>query len=206
MASFYVTVFAAPLMITILSAIFLHEYLRWPRIVAIVAGFVGVVIAVNPMAVAAQGHASGGDWIGYATASISSVLFAANVTWLRVMAQSESPESLAFFNSFVQALVGFGAMLVLPATAVTLGLLGLLCIMGILSALGGLAIYSALKYTTAATVSQFHYTQIVTGALIGFIVWHDVPAPHMWGGAALIVATGLYIAQQARNTSCTDTN
>ncbi|PKU24110.1 DMT family transporter [Telmatospirillum siberiense] len=201
MASFYVTVFSAPMMVAILAAIFLHEYLRWPRIVAIVAGFIGVVIAVDPIGVVTQGHGSGGDWIGYAVAFFSSILFAANVIWLRVMAQSESPNSLAFFNGFVQTLAGFGLMLVLPVAAVTPGLLGLLCVMGILNALGAMAIYSALKYTTAATVSQFHYTQIVTGALIGYVVWHDVPAPHMWAGAAVIIAAGLYIAQQARKAA-----
>lgn len=200
LASFYVTVFSAPMMIAILAALFLREYLRWPRIVAIIAGFLGVVIAVDPVGIAARGNAAGGDWIGYAVASFSSVLFAANVTWLRVMARSESPDSIAFFNSLVQAFIGFGLMLVLPAAPVTPGLLGLLCVMGILSALGGLAVYSALKHITAATVSQFHYTQIVAGALIGYVVWHDVPAAHMWGGAAVIIVAGLYIAQQARKT------
>lgn len=198
MASFYVTVFSAPMMIAILAALFLHEYLRWPRVVAIVAGFVGVIIAVDPLGVATQGNAAEGDWIGYTAASLSSIIFATNVIWLRVMTQSESSDSLAFVNSLFQALFGFGAMLVLPAVPVTLGLLGLLCVMGVLSALGGLAVYSALKHITAATVSQFHYTQIVAGALIGYVVWHDVPAAHVWGGAAVIVAAGLYIAQQAR--------
>lgn len=203
MASFYVTVFSAPMMIAILAAIFLHEYLRWPRVLAIISGFAGVVIAVDPVGVAARGNGAVGDWIGFAIAFFSSVLFAVNVIWLRVMAQSESPDSLAFFNGLVQALAGFGLMLILPVVTVTPIELGLLGIMGVLNALGAMAIYSALKYTTAATVSQFHYTQIVTGALIGYVVWHDVPAPHMWAGAAVIIAAGLYIARQAKKTEAT---
>jgi drug/metabolite transporter (DMT)-like permease len=197
LAAFYVTVFLAPMMIAIFAALFLGENMRWPRRAAIVTGFIGVVIAVDPMDIAAQGNTAAGDWIGYAAASFSSVLFAANVTWLRVMAQSESPDSLAFFNALIQGLAGFGVMLVFPAAPVTLGLLGLLCVMGVLGALGGIAVYSALKYTTAATVSQFHYTQIVAGALIGYVVWHDVPGLHMWVGAAVIIAAGLYVARQA---------
>jgi drug/metabolite transporter (DMT)-like permease len=43
-------------------------------------------------------------------------------------------------------------------------------------------------------VSQFHYTQIVAGSLLGFLIWRDVPSLHTVLGAAIIIGAGLYIA------------
>jgi len=45
---FYILVFTAPMVIALLSSVFLREGLTWRKGVAIVAGFAGVVIAVNP--------------------------------------------------------------------------------------------------------------------------------------------------------------
>jgi drug/metabolite transporter (DMT)-like permease len=48
-------------------------------------------------------------------------------------------------------------------------------------------------------VSQYHYTQLLTGALISYLVWHDKPGIWMWMGGALIIGAGLMIAVGARN-------
>jgi len=46
-------------------------------------------------------------------------------------------------------------------------------------------------------VAQFHYTQIIAGAILGYVVWHEIPAPHTILDAVIIIATGLYIAAHA---------
>jgi len=53
------------------------------------------------------------------------------------------------------------------------------------------------KHAPAATVSQYHYTQLPTGALVAYLIWHDEPTPWMVAGGTLIVAAGLYIAVAA---------
>jgi drug/metabolite transporter (DMT)-like permease len=58
---FYILVFLAPMVTALLTAVFLRERLGWRKVLAIVGGFAGVVIAVNPFGTARQG-----DWIGYA--------------------------------------------------------------------------------------------------------------------------------------------
>src|SRR6202021_1003040 len=62
---FYILVFMAPLVIALLSAVFLHERLPWRKGVAIVAGFAGVVVAVHPWESAREG-----DRIGYAACAV----------------------------------------------------------------------------------------------------------------------------------------
>ena len=66
--------------------------------------------------------------------------------------------------------------------------------MAVFTLTGQLCNFTALRLTTAATVSQFHYTQIVAGALLGFLIWQEVPAVHIVLGTAIIIGSGLYIA------------
>ena len=72
--------------------------------------------------------------------------------------------------------------------------LGGLAAMGAFCAAGAICFFVAVKHTSASTVSQYHYTQLVMGALVTFLVWRELPTLWMVMGGALIVAAGLYIA------------
>jgi drug/metabolite transporter (DMT)-like permease len=190
---FYILVFTAPMVIALLSAVFLKEGLSWRKGSAIVIGFAGVVIAVDPW-----GSARQGDWIGFAACMICVACFSVNMVWSRVITRTESPESLAFFSGLVTAAIGFVLMLfhTAPLTApLTAGLLA----MGLFCAAGTLCFYIAVKHTSAANVSQYHYTQLLTGTLISFLVWHDKPGFFVLVGGSLILASGVYIALAAQN-------
>ena len=71
---FYILVFTAPMVIALLSAVVLHEGLPWRKATAIVAGFVGVVIAVNPF-----GGQRDADWIGFASCMVCVACFSVNM-------------------------------------------------------------------------------------------------------------------------------
>jgi drug/metabolite transporter (DMT)-like permease len=68
-----------------------------------------------------------------------------------------------------------------------------------LCAVGTLSFYFAVKNTSAGNVSQFHYTQLITGSLISYLVWHEKPGVPMLVGGALIIGSGLLIAMAARD-------
>jgi drug/metabolite transporter (DMT)-like permease len=53
------------------------------------------------------------------------------------------------------------------------------------------------KHTSAANVSQYHYTQLITGTLLSYLIWHDKPGIFVLMGGGLIFASGLYIAVAA---------
>ncbi len=189
---FYILVFMAPMVIALLSALFLREGLSWRKWAAIFAGFAGVVIAVDPW-----GSARQGDWIGFGACMICVACFSVNMVWSRVLTRTETPESLAFFSGLVTAAVGFLLMLfhAVPLTPrLTLGLFAT----GLFWAAGTLCFYIAVKHTSAANVSQYHYTQLVTGTLVSFLVWHDKPGFFVLAGGALILVSGLYIAVAAQ--------
>ena len=190
---FYILVFTAPMVISLLSAVFLKEGLSWRKGAAIVVGFVGVVIAVDPL-----GSARQGDWIGFAACMICVACFSVNMVWSRVLTRTESPESLAFFSGLVTAAVGLALML-FHSAPLTVRLTAGLFAMGLFCAAGTLCFYIAVKHTSAANVSQYHYTQLLTGTLISFLVWHDKPGFFVLVGGSLILASGLYIAVAAQN-------
>lgn len=190
---FYILVFTAPMVIALLSAFFLREGLHWRKALAILAGFGGVVVAVNPWS-----HAHHGDWIGFLACMGCVACFSTNMVWSRVLTRTESPASLAFFSGLVTAAAGFALMLfhVAPLTPrLTAGLFA----MGLFCAAGTLCFYTAVKHTSAANVSQYHYTQLLTGTLLSFLIWHDKPGPFVVLGGSLIFASGLYIALAAQD-------
>jgi drug/metabolite transporter (DMT)-like permease len=49
-------------------------------------------------------------------------------------------------------------------------------------------------------VSQYHYTQLITGALVSYLVWRELPTIWMVLGGCLILASGLYIAVLSSRT------
>lgn len=189
---FYILVFMAPIVIALLSAVFLHEGLSWKKAAAIGAGFAGVIVAVHPWSAGREG-----DWIGFAACAVCVACFSTNMVWSRVLTRTESPESLAFFSGVVTAAVGFALMSLVHAEPLTLRLTTGLFAMGLFCALGTLCFYIAVKHTSAANVSQYHYTQLVTGTLISYLVWHNKPGMYVVMGGLLILGSGLYVAMAA---------
>lgn len=184
---FYILVFMAPLVVTLLAAIFLRELIGLRRILAVLAGFAGVVIAVNPF-----GGAQG-DFAGYAACMVCVACFSVNIVWSRVLIRTEAPESLTFFSGVVQAVVGFAAMLFHAAPVSCPILVGLIAV-GIFCAGGAICVFGALRLISPSTVTQYHYTQLLTGSLVSWLLWRQPPTLFMIMGGALIAAAGLYIA------------
>jgi drug/metabolite transporter (DMT)-like permease len=185
---FYILVFMSPIVITLLAALFLHERLQLRRILAILAGFAGVVVAVDPFGASRQG-----DWAGVAACMVCVACFSANMVWARVITQTETPESLTFLSGALMAVTGFGCML-WRAEPLTMRLAITLAAMGLFCAAGSICFFIAIKHTSAAHVSQYHYTQLITGALLGYFIWHEKPTVSMLVGGALILLSGVYIA------------
>jgi drug/metabolite transporter (DMT)-like permease len=119
--------------------------------------------------------------------------FSVNMVWSRVLTRTEHPESLAFFSGLVTTAAGF-ALMMLHAEPLTARLTAGLFAMGLFCALGTLCFYVAVKHTTGANVSQYHYTQLITGTLVSYLIWHNKPGAYVVMGGLLILASGLYVA------------
>ncbi|WP_419804838.1 DMT family transporter [Terriglobus sp.] len=194
LSMFYILIFLSPLVAAVLARVWLREALRWQQMFALLVGFAGVIVAVNPFGAAHQA-----DRIGYGACLVCVACFSANMVWSRRMTQTESASSMTFFSGLVIALVA-GVYTGRHAQPVSLRMTGAIAAIAFFGVLGNLCFFFALRAARTAYVSQFHYSQLPTGALIGFMIWRERPTLAMALGAILIVAAGMYTAAAAAET------
>ncbi len=189
----YVVLFLSPLLIVIFAACFMNERLAWPGILAILLGFVGVIVALNP----ANIDLHNGAWWGYVGLAAALSGYVTSILLTRVASRTEHPESLSFYPQILRGLF------VLPFclwqfTPMTLKQLAYLILIGVFAALGWLAMAKAIKHAPAGMVASLHYSQLLCGALFGYMIWSDIPSWHLIAGAVIIVGAGLYMAHHVR--------
>lgn len=190
---FYILIFTSPLVVSMLSAVFLGEHITPKMTLALLAGFGGVVIAVSPWS-----YTHRIDLTGLLSCLVCVACFSVNMVWSRVLTRTETTESLSFCTGLVTALAGLALTSIRPHPLSPVLWLAI-GIMGILCAIGTLSFYVAIKHTAAGNVSQYHYTQLIIGALISYMVWHDKPGIAIIIGGSLIIGSGLVIAIDAHD-------
>ncbi len=65
--------------------------------------------------------------------------------------------------------------------------------MAVSLAVGQVFTIRAFRAAPVGVVAPFEYTELLWTALIGYVVWNELPTTHVWAGAALVIASGLYI-------------
>jgi drug/metabolite transporter (DMT)-like permease len=174
---------ACPIFVTALSAIVLRERVGWRRWSAIIAGFCGVLIALQPSM--------------------------QTVTWPAMIALGGSlsfallmliTRSLRATSDIVLASSQFVASLALGAVMAPFGWvtpnwasLGFFALAGWISVCALLCVNRSLKLAPASMVVPYQYSMIVWAVMFGIVVFGDVPSTATIIGAAIIIAAGLYI-------------
>ncbi|MDE2029527.1 MAG: DMT family transporter [Alphaproteobacteria bacterium] len=190
---FYVAVFTAPLAIAALSASLKHEKLGGFKILCLIAGFGGVVLAIAPRLVA------GGEAIGYLAAAASVACFAVYTVTIRKLSATDTPESIQFAVALFCAIGGFScALLQRHSLEIDMHMLVILATSAAINIVANFLYNYALKHTTSTNVAQLHYTQIIWGAIIGFALWHELPTWNIVTGAVVIIGAGIIVARLAR--------
>jgi drug/metabolite transporter (DMT)-like permease len=115
-----------------------------------------------------------------------------NIT-TRILARHDSSETTLFYSNLIGA---FALLPVMPFVWTTpthpLHIL-LMCSFGALASLGHYLLIVAHRYTPASVVSPFMYTQLVWATILGYVVFGDVPNRWTLTGAAIVIASGLYL-------------
>ena len=183
-------VFLAPLVVALLAGPLLGEWVGWRRLVAILVGFVGVLIAVRP------GFGAVHPAVLYAFAAM--LAYALFMLLTRHMAHFDRPLVTLFYSMFVGAFAG--APVAFADWHAPAGLLAwlLLCTLGLLGGLGHWLFLHAYRLAPASAVAPFLYMQILSMVAFGFIVFGDLPDVGTLAGAALIVASGVYLVHRER--------
>jgi drug/metabolite transporter (DMT)-like permease len=147
-------------------------------------GFVGVLIVTEPGAGTIQ--------LGAFFALANAVLISSVAVAIRRMSLTESTETLTLYQMMV---ITFCTLFLLPfgftpptwldASAMALAGIG-----------NGVAQYwwtRSLSLAPPSAVVPFNYLSLVWATLLGFAIWGDIPTPHLLVGAAVVVASGLYL-------------
>ena len=184
MANVYGILFATPLLVTALSVPFLGEAVGWRRWSAIVAGFAGVMIMLQP--------GSSGIGEGLIAAALAALSASCSVIMVRKLSATESAASIALYSNVLIVLV-MGVWLAYDFRPMPLGDLALAGAAGIAGGMALLALISAYRRAAAAIVAPFQYSQMIWGVVFGLLIFGDAPSLSVLFGGAIVVASGLFI-------------
>ena len=182
---------SAPIIVVALSAIFLGEKVGWRRWLAVLVGFVGVLIAMRP----STSSISWGALIAIAGAFCSAVLM---IVTRQLRGTSQT---FLAFSQIIGTLL-FGAV-VAPFQWVTPQWthVGIFLLAGIVSVSALLCANRSLTLAPASVLAPYKFTAIFFAAAFGYLVFGDIPPLTTVIGAVIIVGSGLYIFMRERKLS-----
>ncbi len=188
-AQCYAIFFCMPLLVTLFAAPLLGENLDLPRILAMVTGFAGVLIALRPGSEPLQ--------FAHLTAVLGASLGAMNSLLMRVVGDRERPTVILLYPAIAQV-IATGAVMPwvwhpMPATH-----WGLAALIGAFSTLGGLLIIAAYTRSRAIVVAPMQYSQIIWAALAGLWIFGEPMDIWMILGIGVIISAGLFLLWRAR--------
>lgn len=172
---------AAPVWAVVLAALLLGEKVDAGRWLAVVVGFIGVAVALNP-----SGQSLSMPAI---IALVGSVSFAMMMITGRQLRGTPDVTLVAWqtLGAFIMGVILLPFGWVTP-TLTDAALLGLL---GIVAMVAHICVTRSLKLAEASVVVPYQYTLIVWALVFGWFIFGDWPTPAMLLGAGLIVAAGL---------------
>jgi drug/metabolite transporter (DMT)-like permease len=174
---------ASPIFVTVIAAIVLKENVDLRRWAAVGAGFVGVLLALKPGA----GSVSWSALIALA----GSFSFAILMVVTRML---RGTPQIVLGASQISGTFCFGLALT-PLGWVPLSVqdIALVVFGGCITVVALFSVNRSLKLAPASVVVPYQYSMIIWAVILGYIGFGDVPAWHTLGGAAIIIASGLYI-------------
>lgn len=184
LAQVYSILFAAPLIITVLSIPMLGERVGAHRWAAVLVGLVGVLIVLRPGGTSFE--------LGHFAALAAAFGGALNSVVVRKIGQDERPVVLLIYPMVTNFLL-MGGLLWSVYEPMPFEHLGMLAVIAVLAWLAGLGIIYAYKSGEAVIVAPMQYSQIIWASFFGFLIFDETLDIATAAGSAVIIASGLYI-------------
>jgi len=182
--------FIAPVLTTILGIVVLKETVSWQRWTAIIIGFCGVLIIVQP---------SSDAFKLAALAPLGAAAFgAARDVITRAISISENSISILFSSMLMVALAGFFTY-PLGWNNLQLDHIWIFIVSGLLVGLAQYLMIEAFRLGKVAVISPFKYSSLLWAILIGLLVWNDFPSKYVILGAIILILSGIYLLRDEVN-------
>ena len=184
--------YATPLMIVVVSALFMQERVRLYRWSAVVVGLVGVVIIAWPRLTLFSSGVGGDAAVGIVAALVACALAAIAMLLVRKLVQTERSSTIVLYflvsSSVISALLlPFGWVTPTPLQAAYL--VGA----GICGGIAQILLTESYRHAEMSVVAPFEYSSLIFSVLIGYFFFGDVPTLYMLVGGVIVVGSGLFI-------------
>ena len=183
--------FVAPLFITALSVPILREKVGIHRWSAVLIGFLGVIIIVRP----------GTEF--WHIASIMPLLGAFFFALFQILTRLLSTTENTYTTLFYTGIGGLGwSSLMVPFVWSPMLRIHFFVFfsIGIMGAIAHLCMISAFDRAEASFLAPYNYTKLLWVAVLGYIIFGDIPSLEMWLGAFIIVSAGFYVFNREKKT------
>ena len=185
--------FASPLFVVAFSHLFTDETVGMRRWLAVLAGFAGVLMIVRP-------GASSFELV--LIIPVLAALFAGcRDTLTRGLSRTDSSISILLWSNLAVVLFAFAVMSFQGWHAITGTAMLLLLLNGALNASAHFLIIESLRLGEASLVSPFRYSGLIWAAILGLVIWGEIPDGWTLAGAVILVASGVYIIERAPGAS-----
>jgi drug/metabolite transporter (DMT)-like permease len=185
----YAISYAAPLFMVGLAALVLDEQVGWRRWSAVAAGFVGVLIMLEPWTISIH-------WLSVVVLG-ATFCYSLSTVLTRLISRYDHDVATIFwyclFASIV-SLVGAIPDWKWPSPAGWVWL----CSLGLIGGIGQVLVTRALRLTPASVLAPFDYVTIVFAVLYGYLCFREDPSPAVWVGLPLVIGSGFYILHRER--------
>lgn len=184
--------FVEPLILTILSSIFLKEKVGWKRMIAIGFGFIGALLVIQPSF----------ENVGWAAALplAAAFCFACYLIITRVVSQNTDTYVMQFYAGFfaliilgiINLLAGYTNTIFTPVFP-SLNAVWLLLCLGFVATSAHILLVLAFKKAQASVLAPLQYLEIIGATILGLLVFKEFPSITTWCGILIIVGTGLFV-------------
>lgn len=180
---------SAPLFVTALSAMILAERIGPRRWAAVAAGLLGALVVIRP----------GLGVVHWAAAMplVAAVCFAGLALLTRALTRTEDQRAIMFYTAVTAAVLCSVAVPFFWSPP-SVGEWLLIVAMGALAATGDVMLIAALRRAQASLLAPFLYVQLIWAAIVGYLVFDDIPDRWTLLGALIIVVVGLYVMHRER--------
>ena len=188
--------FAAPIFVTALSVPLLGEAVGWRRWLAVLVGFAGILVMLQPAAMLA-GTGPGADAaLGGALALGSALSYAIVVIAIRRLSRDESGETIVFFYMAFVALATLPALPFVWTSPAGFLDLALLVALGLIGGIAQVMMTRALLHAPPAAIMPFEYFSLLATGFLAWLIWSELPSRGAVIGGAIVIACGLFILQR----------
>ena len=176
--------FTAPLFTTLLATVFLGETVRIRRTVALTVGFVGAIVILRPGVAAINP--------GALLVIFAAVLWGGIMIMIKVMGRTDSSLTITVWVLILMTVMSFPPVLFVWQWP-TLVQFGWLVFIAVTGTIGQLMLAQGLKEAEATTIMPIDFFRLIWAAVLGFLVFAEVPDAFTWTGGVMIFASATYI-------------